>query len=165
MNWTWHGFDGFDIHALYDALALRCRVFIGEQGPYQDPDGIDQRSWHLLGRDAGGALVAYLRVVEPGIKYAEPSIGRVITAPEVRGSGAGKLLMREGIACARSVWPGCAIRISAQARLRRFYEELGFSAVGDEYLEDDIPHLEMLLAAEAGPAAHAALAMSSANPT
>ena len=165
MNWAWHPFDGFDTHALYDALALRCRVFVCEQGPYLDPDGIDQRSWHLLGRDADGALVAYLRVVEPGIKYVEPSIGRVITAPQVRGTGAGRLLMREGIARARSVWPGCAIRISAQARLQRFYEELGFSAVGDEYLEDDIPHLQMLLAAEPRAAAHAALARSSANPT
>ena len=73
-----------------------------------------------------GALLAYLRVVDPGVKYDEPSIGRVVTAPEVRGTGLGRALMREGLAgCARH-WPGRAVRISAQARLQRFYAELGF---------------------------------------
>jgi len=144
LNWSWSRFDELGVHALYDALALRCRVFILEQGAYQDPDGLDRHAWHLLGRDAQGALVAYLRVVDPGLKYDEPSIGRVVTAPEVRGTGAGQALMREGLArCARA-WPQRPIRISAQARLERFYRELGFRTVSDEYLEDDIPHLQML---------------------
>ena len=90
-------------------------------------------------------LQAYLRVVDPGIKYDEPSIGRVVTAPEVRGSGLGRSLMREGLARCAAQWPGQALRISAQARLRAFYVELRLRGrVGDEYLEDDIPHLEML---------------------
>ena len=103
-----------------------------------------RESGHLLGRDAAGLLHAYLRVVDPGVKYAEPSIGRVITAPEVRGSGLGRALMREGLAGCAVRWPGQAVRISAQARLQRFYAELGFAAASDEYLEDGIPHLEML---------------------
>jgi ElaA protein len=144
LNWLWSRFEELGVHALYDVLALRCRVFIMEQGAYQDPDGLDQHAWHLLGRDDEGRLVAYLRVVDPGMKYDEPSIGRVITASEVRGTGAGKLLMREGIARCEQAWPGRAIRISAQARLERFYGELGFAKVGDEYLEDNIPHIEML---------------------
>ncbi len=124
-------------------LALRCRVFVLEQGPYLDPDGVDAHSWHLQGRDDGGVLQAYLRAVDPGIKYAEPSIGRVVTAPEVRGTGLGRALMREGLVRCAAQWPGQGIRISAQARLRRFYNELGFEAVSDEYLEDAIPHVEM----------------------
>jgi ElaA protein len=144
MNWRWARFADLGVDALYDALQLRCRVFVLEQGPYLDPDGVDRQSWHLLGRDGDGVLAAYLRVVDPGLKFAEPSIGRVITAPEVRGRGAGRALMAEGLdGCAR-FWPGRAIRISAQARLERFYREFGFVRVGDDYLEDGIPHLEML---------------------
>lgn len=144
MNWRWSRFEGLSIDELYDALALRCRVFILEQGPYLDPDGLDRQAWHLLGRDDAGALQAYLRVVDPGAKYTEPSIGRVISAPEVRGTGAGRALMREGLARCDAAWPGRLIRISAQARLQRFYEDFGFRAVGETYLEDDIPHIEML---------------------
>ena len=144
LTWQWSRFDGLGLQGLYDALALRCRVFILEQGPYQDPDGIDQDCWHLLGRDADGALQAYLRLVDPGIKYPEPSLGRVITAPEVRGTGAGRALVREGMQGCLRYWPGRAVRISAQARLQRFYREFGFETVSGEYLEDDIPHVEML---------------------
>lgn len=145
MNWTWLRFHDLGVDNLHDALQLRSRVFILEQGPYLDIDGLDRNSWHLLGRDDGEAsLVAYLRVVDPGQKFAEPSIGRVVTAREVRGSGRGRALMREGMAGCAQRWPGRDIRISAQARLQRFYSELGFSAIGDEYLDDDIPHIEML---------------------
>jgi ElaA protein len=144
VHWSWTRFESLGVHALYDILALRCRVFILEQGAYLDPDGADLRSWHLQGRDEAGVLQAYLRGVEPGIKYAEPSIGRVITAPEVRGTGQGRKLMQEGLARCTAQWPEQAIRISAQARLRAFYASLGFKAVGDEYIEDHIPHVEML---------------------
>lgn len=144
VSWTWSRFETLGVDALYDALALRCRVFILEQGPYLDPDGLDRHAWHLLGRDAQGTLVAYLRVVDPGFKYEEPSIGRVITAPEVRGRGLGLPLMREGVARCESAWPGRAIRISAQAHLQRYYGALGFAPVGEEYLEDGIAHIEML---------------------
>lgn len=144
MHWSWTRFEGLGVHALYDILALRCRVFILEQGAYLDPDGADPHSWHLQGRDEAGVLQAYLRGVEPGIKYAEPSIGRVITAPEVRGIGLGRNLMQEGLARCAAQWPGQGVRISAQARLRNFYADLGFEPVGDEYLEDHIPHVQML---------------------
>lgn len=144
MNWTWTRFEDLGVQGLYQVLALRCRVFILEQGAYLDPDGVDMHCWHLQGRDDTGVLQAYLRAVDPGIKYAEPSIGRVITAPEVRGTGLGRALMREGLARCAAQWPGQGLRISAQARLRAFYAGLGFAAVGSEYLEDRIPHLEML---------------------
>ena len=132
------------MHGLYEVLALRCRVFILEQGAFLDTDGADQRSWHLRGHDEQGTLVAYLRACDPGVKYDEASIGRVITAPEVRGSGQGRQLMREGMARCAHQWPGQALRISAQARLRDFYASFGFEAASADYIEDGIAHLEML---------------------
>ena len=144
MHWTWARFDDLGVHALHDTLALRCQVFILEQGPYQDPDGADKHSWHLLGYDGAGALQASLRVVDPGVKYPEPSIGRVVTAKAVRGTGTGHALMQEGLARCWQVWPGLGVRISAQAHLQGFYGSFGFVAVSEEYLEDDIPHVEML---------------------
>jgi ElaA protein len=147
VTWSWHRFDELGVDNLYDALQLRCRVFVLEQGPYLDPDGIDRQSLHLLGRNAVGALVGYLRVVEPGVSYEEPSIGRVITAPEVRGNGSGRALMAEGVAGCERLWPGRDVRISAQAHLEKFYNGFGFVRVGDNYIEDTIPHVEMLRSA------------------
>ena len=148
IQWTCKRFDDLTPHELHDALALRCRVFILEQGPYQDPDGNDKHAWHLLGRapqsEHGDALLATLRIVDAGFNYAEPSIGRVVCAPEVRGQGVGRQLVAEGLAQAARVFPGLPNRISAQAHLQRMYGELGFQTVSEEYLEDDIPHVEML---------------------
>lgn len=143
LRWRWVRFRELGLDDLYDALALRCRVFILEQGPYLDPDGVDRDAWHLLGRDADGALQAYARLVDPGRKYAEPSLGRVITAPEARGTGLGHELLQEALARSAITWPRHGIRISAQAHLQPFYVRHGFESVGDTYLEDDIPHIEM----------------------
>jgi ElaA protein len=147
VNWLWLRFADLGVDHLYDALALRCRVFVLEQGPYLDPDGLDRHSWHLLGRDAAGVLQGYLRVVDPGVKYDEPSLGRVITSPEARGTGLGRRLVAEGVARCLAAWPGQGIRISAQAHLERFYGDFGFVRVGEPYAEDNIPHLQMLRAA------------------
>lgn len=144
MNWTWARFAELGVDNLYDALALRCRVFILEQGPYLDPDGLDRASWHLLGRNEQGVLQAYARVVDPGLKYDEPSMGRVIIAPEVRGTGTGHQLVAQALQRSAAVWPGLGNRISAQAHLQRFYEGHGFHAVGLPYGEDNIPHQQML---------------------
>jgi ElaA protein len=144
LKWHWSRFADLGVDNLYDALALRCRVFVLEQGPYLDPDGMDRQSWHLLGRDDAGVLQAYLRVVDPGLKFAEPSIGRVITSPETRGTGLGRRLVDEGVRRTLAAWPGQGIRISAQQHLARFYTAYGFETVGEPYLEDDIPHVEMV---------------------
>jgi ElaA protein len=144
-HWTWSRFEQLTLDDLYDALALRCRVFVLEQGPYLDPDGIDRHAWHLLGRDAATrGLHAYARVVDAGLKFAEPSLGRVITSPEARGCGLGRVLVAEALRRADATWPGIGNRISAQAHLERFYGAYGYEAVGTPYLEDNIPHLEML---------------------
>lgn len=144
LCWHWSRFADLGVDNLYDALALRCRVFVLEQGPYLDPDGFDRRAWHLLGHDGHGTLHAYLRIVDPGMKFAEPSMGRVVTSPEVRGTGLGRALVSEGVARCTAAWPGQGMRISAQAHLEAFYGAWGFRRVGEPYREDDIPHLEML---------------------
>ena len=150
MNWRWSRFGELGVDNLYDALALRCQVFILEQVPYLDPDGIDRQAWHLLGRDDAGVLQAYLRAVDPGVKYPEPSLGRVVTAPALRGTGLGRRLLAEGLRRCDLAWPGQGNRISAQAHLARLYAEFGFVGVGEPYLEDSIPHLEMSRAAPEG---------------
>ena len=144
MNWTWSRFGELGVDNLYDALALRSRVFVLEQGPYLDADGVDRMAWHLLGRDGSGVLQGYLRLVDPAVKYQEPSLGRVVVAPELRGTGLGRRLVAEGIDRCSAAWPGQAVRISAQAHLQTFYAEFGFAPVGEVYLEDNIQHLEML---------------------
>lgn len=144
MNWTWSRLEGLRVDDLYDLLALRSRVFVVEQNcVYLDPDGVDRQAWHLFGRDGAGVLQAGLRIVDPGVKYAQPSMGRVVTSPEARGSGLGRRIVAEGLARCDAVWPGRGQRISAQAHLARFYGSFGFEGVGLPYLEDGIPHLEM----------------------
>jgi ElaA protein len=90
-------------------------------------------------------LVAYCRIIPPGVKYAEPSIGRVLTTAAIRGTGAGKVLMLEALRRTDALWPGRAVRIGAQMRLERFYNELGFVKSSEPYDEDGIVHIEMLL--------------------
>ena len=90
-----------------------------------------------------GELLAYARIVDAGLKYAEPSLGRVLTTSAARGTGLGRELLRRAIDCATAAYPGAGIRISAQARLEPFYVEVGFTRVGEPYLEDELPHIEM----------------------
>jgi len=148
LSWHWLRFGDLGVDGVYDMLALRCRVFILEQGPYLDPDGLDRQAWHLLGRDAAGELLAYLRVVDPGLKYDEPSIGRVIVDARLRGTGSGHALVREALRrCDAQAWPGRANRISAQAHLQAFYRAHGYETIGEPYAEDSIPHVEMIRSA------------------
>ena len=148
LAWTWQRFGELGVDGVYDMLALRAQVFVLEQGPYLDPDGADRSAWHLLGRNASGELQAYLRVVDPGVKFDEVSIGRVAVDAALRGHGMGHALVREGLVRCAAAWPGRAIRISAQAHLQRFYARHGFETVSNEYLEDDIPHVQMLRSAQ-----------------
>ena len=152
MNWTFARLADLGPLDVYDLLALRSAVFVVEQNcAYLDPDGADHHAWHLIGRDGSGLAVAVLRLVDPGIKYPEPSIGRVVTSLQRRREGLGRQLVAEGIRRAAQQWPDRGIRISAQARLERFYAEFGFLAVGETYLEDGIPHVEMLREAHGIP--------------
>lgn len=144
-SWVWRSFQELSADELYDIFVLRQTVFAVEQNcAYLDADGVDRRSRHLYKRDDTGMMVAYLRLVEPGVKYAEPSIGRVITHPGVRRTGLGRELMAEGLRGATERYPGAAIRIGAQKWAEGFYRSLGFESVGYEFMEDGIPHVEML---------------------
>jgi ElaA protein len=146
LRWNLIAFANLTVQELYDVLTLRQLVFCVEQKcPYLDCDGKDQASLHLLGHDASGRLLAYARLVPPGVTFEEASIGRVVNHPDARRTGVGKELMREAIARARARFGPQPIRIGAQLYLKRFYEELGFVVAGPEYDEDGIPHVQMLL--------------------
>ncbi len=145
LTWFLEGWDKLSLDRWYAVAKLRCEVFVVEQNcPYQDFDGKDQQSLHLWAEGPNGVVHAYLRIVAPGISYDEVSIGRVATSAAVRGTGAGKDLMRRGIDAVRQRYGEVSIRISAQQYLTRFYNDFGFQTVGEPYLEDDIPHIEML---------------------
>jgi ElaA protein len=144
LNWRWTRFAGLSGDDVYDMLALRSTIFVVEQAcVYLDPDGLDRSSWHLLGRDESGALLAYARVCDPGVKYAPPSVGRVVVDPSRRGTGLGHLLIAEVLRRCDSAWPGQPNRIGAQAHLQDFYGRHGYVAVGETYLEDGIVHIDM----------------------
>jgi ElaA protein len=106
-------------------------------------DGADAAAMHLLGT-SGGRLVAYARCLAAGVKFKEASIGRIITRSTLRGSGAGHVLVRRAIECIAQQWGPQTIRLGAQARLEHFYRQHGFETTGEPYIEDGIPHIEML---------------------
>ena len=148
IEWQWSRFADLTAAQLYDMLALRQQVFVLEQTClYPDIDGYDLDAHHLLGwRDIGGrrVLVAYLRCLAPGAKYDEMSLGRILTTNDVRGSGVGRELVAHGIQYAETLHPGHRIRIGAQQRLEKFYQDFGFETISDAYDEDGIMHIDML---------------------
>ena len=145
ITWTWKKFDDLTPHELYAILQLRSEVFVVEQQcVFQDIDDKDQPSYHVMGRE-GASLLAYTRLVPPGVSYREPSVGRVVTSPRARKSGLGRELMLYSIEQCRALFGQHSIRIGAQLYLKNFYGSLGFQPEGDIYLEDGIQHVEMLL--------------------
>lgn len=135
-----------ELDALY---RLRQAVFVVEQDcPYLDADGVDAQCWHVWATAGDSAeVLAVARLVPAGVKYAECSIGRVANHAAVRGRGVGRVLIQQALVHV-DAWNADAgtsgVRISAQVYLQRFYESFGFEVVGEPYLEDDIPHIEML---------------------
>ena len=144
INWEFKNFSELTLESLYDIMRLRQEVFVLEQNcPYLDADGKDIDSYHLLGY-LNSELVAYLRIVKPGISFDELSFGRILTSKKIRGNGVGKLLMEEGIKQSKIIFGNIPNRISAQKYLKKFYNTFGFKEIGKEYLEDGIPHIEMI---------------------
>lgn len=128
---------------MYAMLKLRQDVFIVEQQcAYADIDNIDSSCWHLIAT-LDGVAIATSRIVPPGIKYEDVSIGRVATAQQVRLKGYGRELMRRSIGHCNALFNFPDVKIGAQKYLKKFYEDFGFSDVNQEYLEDGIPHLIM----------------------
>ncbi|KFZ36208.1 hypothetical protein HR45_17625 [Shewanella mangrovi] len=148
MQWQSRRFSELSASTLYQLLRLRVDVFVVEQQcAYPELDGKDCHpdARHLLAYNDAGDLLAYARLLPPGLSYAEPSIGRVLVNPAFRQHGTGKALMKQAISLCQQYWPHQAIKIGAQEYLSSFYHALGFVAVSDMYLEDDIPHVDMLL--------------------
>lgn len=132
---------------LYALLRLRSEVFVVEQNcPYLDMDNYDQKAMHLLGF-MGQDLIATCRIFAPGEYFkGYASVGRIATARKCRALGYGKRIVTESIEKIYALCgSGCPIKIGAQAYLTRFYESFGFVSTGEEYLEDDIPHVYMIL--------------------
>jgi ElaA protein len=145
LNWTYKYFDALLPAELYAVMQLRNEVFVVEQNcVYQDADEKDISSYHLMGWD-GSVLVAYTRILPPGLAYTEASIGRVVTSPKYRGTGAGRQLMELSITGTMEQFNVKSIKIGAQLYLEKFYGSLGFVQCGAGYLEDNIPHIPMLL--------------------
>lgn len=145
INWLLKKFEELTAAELYAIMQLRNEVFVLEQNcVYQDADDVDQSSWHFTGWD-GNKLVAYTRIIPPGLSYEIPSIGRVVTSPAYRKKGIGKLLMKLSIEKTFNLFNCDSIKIGAQLYLQNFYESLGFVSCSVQYLEDGIPHIKMLL--------------------
>jgi len=143
MNFSIKQFNELTTFELYALLALRSEVFVVEQNcVYQDLDEIDQQSAHLLLTE-NEKIIGTLRIVPAGIIYKETAIGRVCLSANFRLNGLGIELMRFAMNHCFNEKIN-SIRISAQAHLEKFYAQLGFESTGKAYLEDGIPHLEML---------------------
>lgn len=144
--WKWKRFEELTTSELYEFMVLRQEVFVVEQScHYLDADGKDVDSFHLLGY-LGDEMVAYARIVKPGISYHEVAIGRVVTAKSVRGQGIGITLMNKALVYIEKEFGAVPVRLSAQTYLLKYYEKYGFASTGKEYFEDEIPHTEMLRA-------------------
>lgn len=159
IAWSWKPFAGLSTLELYNILQVRQQVFIVEQSCiYADVDGADLDSWHLMGMTPEGTLVAYLRVLAPTQRRSEPAIGRVLVASSARGQGLGRQLLAEGMKRTQQQFPKGDIVLSAQAHLEGLYEEFGFQAVSEPYLEDGILHIDMRWSTDGGDAALASVA-------
>ncbi|WP_447893905.1 GNAT family N-acetyltransferase [Vreelandella sp. GE22] len=144
LEFNWSRFNELDVRAFYTIARAREAVFVVEQAcAYQEIDALDPLAWHLRAT-VEGELAAYIRLVGPGDKFAEPSIGRVMTVQAYRGREYGRALMVEAIRFTEQMFPGQGIRIGAQVYLTAFYESLGFAPVGAPFDEDGIPHIEMV---------------------
>lgn len=145
IDWICKPFEALSAAELYQIMRLRSEVFVVEQNcVYLDADNKDQSSFHLAGWQ-DGELMAYCRLLPPALSFQEASIGRVISNPKFRRTGAGREMMPLAIQHTRSLFQTIPIRIGAQRYLEKFYQSFGFQIDGDEYLEDGIPHIEMIL--------------------
>ena len=145
VNWHCKKFDDLSLHELYKIMQLRNEVFVVEQNcVYQDADGKDPHCYHLMGW-LENKLVAYTRLLPPGLAYTEPSIGRVVSSPSARGGGIGRELMNKSIEQVSQLFGNIPIKIGAQLYLLNFYSSLGFQQTSAVYLEDNIEHVEMIL--------------------
>ncbi|MCO6499513.1 MAG: GNAT family N-acetyltransferase [Vicingus serpentipes] len=145
ISYSTKPFKELSVEEYHHLLFLRTAVFVVEQNcPYQEVDEKDPLSYHLFGKNEQGEVIAVTRIVPPGISYPEISIGRVAIKKEYRERGLAHELIRETLSFIKNKWGKESIRISAQEHLTNYYQKHGFKQVGEMYLEDNIPHVEML---------------------
>ncbi|UUV17495.1 GNAT family N-acetyltransferase [Fusobacteria bacterium ZRK30] len=143
MNLKIKKFDELTGREVYEILRVRSEVFVVEQNcVYNDEDGKDIESIHIM-IEEDDKIIAYLRIIKPGISYNDASIGRVLVTSEARNRGLARKIVCAGIDYIINNWNEDKITIGAQNYLKNFYESLGFKAVSEVYSEDGIPHLDM----------------------
>ncbi|MBO3446395.1 GNAT family N-acetyltransferase [Clostridium sp. CCUG 7971] len=144
MSWIIKTFSELTTDELYKILQLRNEVFIVEQEcPYQDIDGKDNKSYHIF-LEKDNEVIAYSRILKKGISYEQASIGRVIVKKDYRGRNIARDMLLKSISFIENSLHEKEIKIQAQAYLDKFYSSLGFKKISDVYLEDNIPHMDML---------------------
>ncbi len=146
-EFKWYQFSELSNKELYEILKIRQEVFVVEQNcAYLDLDDLDYYSEHLIARahqDKNSFIAGYLRIIPPGKKYDQPSIGRVVTSNKARGTGLGKSLLKTAMQYVATTYPGSGVIIGAQAHLEKFYAQFGFVQSSEPYDEDGIRHIEM----------------------
>ncbi|WP_053217446.1 GNAT family N-acetyltransferase [Virgibacillus senegalensis] len=145
MDWISKSFEELDTEELYTIIRTRIDVFVVEQHcPYPELDGHDYQAVHLFCKD-GESIVAYARLLPKGTVYEYASIGRVLVHKSYRGSGYAKQLLQKAISHITEEWQETTIKIQGQEYLRHFYASFGFKEISEVYLDDGIPHVDMLL--------------------
>lgn len=146
-KWEVTTFQHLTVQQLYDVLQLRVDVFVVEQQcAYRELDEYDRHpeARHISGRNEGGELIAYARILPPGLRHPEVNLGRFVVKANFRKQGIGHQLLQAALQGIAGCWPEIPIKMSAQSHLHRFYAQYGFLQVTDGYLEDGIPHVEMV---------------------
>lgn len=147
MKWVLKTFSELTVEEFHNILQLRINVFVVEQNcPYPELDGNDKVAFHFFGveEDDPVKILAYTRIFKPGVYFKEASIGRVVVHPDYRNDKLGHEMMSRSIQKMEELFNTSKITISAQSYLQKFYEVHGFKRIGEEYLEDDIPHIKMI---------------------
>lgn len=144
MQYYLSTFDELSNHELYQLLKARVDVFVVEQAcPYPELDDNDQAAMHYFIKD-GENIVAVVRILPSGTRYDVPSIGRVLVTEGYRGHGYARELLVKSIEFIQNEWKEKRIRLQAQVYLEEFYASLGFERISEEYLDDNIPHVDMI---------------------
>ncbi len=147
MKWILKKYNELTLEEFHNILQLRINVFVVEQNcPYPELDGKDKIAYHFyaVADENSSQILAYTRLFKPGDYYQQAAIGRVVVQPEYRNTGLGHQLIQRSIQQAEKIFHTTEIKIGAQTYLEKFYKSHGFNKVGEEYIEDGIPHIYMI---------------------
>ena len=145
MEWILKKYEDLTLDEFHDILQLRIDVFVVEQNcPYPELDNKDKIAFHLFGKDKNASIIAYTRIFKPDDYYTEAAFGRVAVHRDFRNQKLGYKLIEQTIDQMEQLFGKTPIKIGAQTYLKKFYNFFGFQQVGDEYIEDDIPHIYMI---------------------